>query len=159
MRCECVASAVDDPVRVGRQVNIAAVQDARLQQEFVADVEPRETICVAAGEVGQHPRVTWVGLGRPSVEIGCSAHLQTGHVGNRNLPVGGDRQQELRVRCGYVDHDRDCAVAGGVVDEFLDRGLVVEDRTGEEFDAVGRGCLREVIRLGHVDADEHSDLG
>ena len=50
-------------------------------------------------------------------------------------------------------------MTAGVVDEFLDRCLVVEDRTSEEFDAVGCGCLREVIRLGHVDADEHSDLG
>jgi hypothetical protein len=65
-RCEGVSCAVDDPVCIGRQIDITAVQNAQLEEECVADIDPYETVCVTACGVGQHPRITRVGLGEPA---------------------------------------------------------------------------------------------
>jgi hypothetical protein len=87
---EGIAATVHRPVRVVGQVDVATVEDPQLGEELVGDVEPGQLVGVATSELSQHLGVAWIGLGCAGVELGCSAHLQPGHIRDRHATLAGD---------------------------------------------------------------------
>ena len=98
---EGVAQPVREPRAIGGEVDVVAVENAQLLQEFVvAGVEPVHLVAPGAAGVGQHERIAAVGLGLTRVEVGGTAHHQTRHVRHRHAAAGGDAEHEPASRAG-----------------------------------------------------------
>ena len=154
---EGVAAAVRGTVCVFGKVDIATVDDPQLAEEIITDAQPREPIRVATRVVGEDPRIFGVGFGLAGVEIRGATHLQTRDIRD-GVPAGTrDGQEQLRSRGWLIDHQHDSAMHAGVVDETVERCLVVRDCACEVFGAIDADHLRVVLGLAHVDTDEHVD--
>ena len=105
--------------------------------------------------VGDHERVPAVGLGLTRIQIRSTAHHQTGHIRDRHLAAGGDSDRQLGNRPGLVDHQPSSPVTTGLVDQFVERGLVVADRPGEQRLAVVVEDNGEVLLLADIETDPH----
>ena len=73
-------------------------------------------------------------------------------------PRPGDGQDQLGDRAGLVDHQPGGAVLAGPVQQRLQGGLVVDDRSGEEPLAVVVEDLGEVLLLADIQPDPHVHL-
>jgi hypothetical protein len=87
-----VPAPVRSTVRVFGQIDVTAVQDPELRERIIGHLDPRQLIDMTTREIGEDLRVTRVGLGCAGIQISGAAHLQPGHIRDRDLKAAGDHQ-------------------------------------------------------------------
>jgi hypothetical protein len=108
--------------------------------------------------VGEHERVTSVGLGLARVQVGSASHDQPWHVGDRHAAVSCHRDRQLSDRTRLVDDQSWGAMLAGAVKQRDQRGFIVDHRTAEQRLTIIVEDVGVVLVLADVQTDPHVDF-
>jgi len=125
---EQASDAVGDAGDLAGEVVVVADQDFQFGQRLVAGVDPPQRVRQGASSIGDHVRVSGVGLRRTWMQVGQPAHDQARQVGHLMPARASDRHGQRTDRGGLVDHDQDPAVSGEFVEQLAQPGLRVRQR-------------------------------
>jgi hypothetical protein len=108
--------------------------------------------------IGDHPSVSRVGLGRTRVQVGDPTHRQARQVGHRDALVQRDRDRQRADGGRLVDDQQHRPMGLHAAVELAELGLVVGQRTVQQF--LTGPVLRDgvVPALADVQPEEHGDL-
>jgi hypothetical protein len=122
---EQAADAVAGAGRFTGEVVVEPGQNTEFGEGLVTDIDAAQRVWHGAGGISDDVGVAGIGLGLTWVKVGDATHRQPGQIGDIVAAGAGDGHRQGADRVGLIDHDRQPAVSGELVEHRPQPRLVI----------------------------------